>query len=189
MSGNAARLYDEDFVRWTEEQAAALREAAGLATNLPLDWENLAEEIDSLGRSQSRELRSRIAVVVEHLIKLENSPAIDPRPVGSRRSTANGEISRICSRQSEPQERSCRHDRARNAPDYSAGRPQPANHGETNPETIARIEGTTPRSKYSATGFLGTTLSPPAGRGSSDKARERGALYPRCFLKKAVTGS
>jgi Domain of unknown function DUF29 len=79
MPGNAARLYDEDFVRWTEEQAAALREAASLATNLPLDWENLAEEIDSLGRSQKRELRSRIATIIEHLLKLQYSPAADPR--------------------------------------------------------------------------------------------------------------
>jgi hypothetical protein len=80
MSGNPARLYEEDFVRWTEQQAAALREAAGTTTNLPLDWENLAEEIGSLGRSQSRELGSRIAVIIEHLIKLETSPATDPRP-------------------------------------------------------------------------------------------------------------
>jgi signal transduction histidine kinase len=79
MSGNAARLYEEDFIRWTEEQAAALRQAAGLATNLPLDWENLAEEIDSLGRSLRHELRSRIAVIIEHLIKLESSPATGPR--------------------------------------------------------------------------------------------------------------
>ena len=48
-------LYDEDFVRWTEEQAAALRRAKSLrpagsrGSNLPLDWENLAEEIESLG--------------------------------------------------------------------------------------------------------------------------------------------
>ena len=79
MSGNPAQLYEEDFVRWTEQQAAALRDAAGLTTNLPLDWENLAEEIDSLGRSQKRELRSRIGVIIEHLIKLECSPAADPR--------------------------------------------------------------------------------------------------------------
>ncbi len=79
MSGSAAQLYEEDFVRWTEQQAAALRDAAGLATNLPLDWENLAEEIDSLGRSLRRELRSRIGVIIEHLIKLECSPATDPR--------------------------------------------------------------------------------------------------------------
>ncbi len=81
MSGDPAQLYEEDFVRWTEQQAAALRRAAGLklGTNLPLDWENLAEEIDSLGRSNRRELRSRIAVIIEHLIKLECSPARDPR--------------------------------------------------------------------------------------------------------------
>jgi hypothetical protein len=79
MSGNTAPLYKWDFVRWTEEQAAALREAAGLGTNLPLDWENLAEEIDSLGRSLRHELRSRLMVVSEHLLKLEHSPEIDPR--------------------------------------------------------------------------------------------------------------
>ncbi len=79
MPVNPAKLYEEDFVRWTEQQAAALRQATGLSTNLPLDWENLAEEIDSLGRSHRRELRSRIAVIIEHLIKLECSPATDPR--------------------------------------------------------------------------------------------------------------
>ena len=79
MSGNAARLYEEDFVRWTELQSRALRKAAGLGTNLPLDWENLAEEVESLGRSQRRELRSRIAVILEHLLKLEHSSATAPR--------------------------------------------------------------------------------------------------------------
>jgi Domain of unknown function DUF29 len=53
-------LYDEDFVRWTKEQAAALRRAKNLppagtvGSNLPLDWENLAEEIESLGKSERR---------------------------------------------------------------------------------------------------------------------------------------
>src|SRR5271168_4846234 len=79
MSGSAAQLYQEDFVRWTEQQSSALRDAAGVGTNLPLDWENLAEEIEGLGRSQRHELRSRIAVIIEHLLKLEHSPAIDPR--------------------------------------------------------------------------------------------------------------
>ncbi len=79
MSGSAAQLYEEDFVRWTEEQSSALRDAARVGTNLPLDWENLAEEIESLGRSQRHELRSRLAVILEHLIKLEHSQAIDSR--------------------------------------------------------------------------------------------------------------
>jgi hypothetical protein len=91
MPGSAAGLYEEDFARWSEEQSAALREAAKLGTNLPLDWENLAEEVESLGRSQRHELRSRIAVIVEHLLKLQCSPASDPRrswmeTVGQQRS-------------------------------------------------------------------------------------------------------
>ena len=74
-----AELYEADFVRWTEEQSAALREAARAGTNLPLDWENLAEEVDSLGISQRHELRSRIATILEHLMKLEHSPRADQR--------------------------------------------------------------------------------------------------------------
>jgi hypothetical protein len=69
-------LYDEDFVRWTEEQAAALRQAKG--SNLPLDWENLAEEIESLGRSDWRELRSQVTGFLRHLLKLEALHAAEP---------------------------------------------------------------------------------------------------------------
>ncbi len=79
MPDSSAQLYEEDFVRWTEQQAAALREAAAAGTNLPLDWENLAEEIDSLGRATRRELRSRVATIIEHLLKLECSTAAAPR--------------------------------------------------------------------------------------------------------------
>ena len=73
-----AELYDKDFVRWTEEQARALR-SAGRAGRLPLDWENLAEEVESLGSSTRRELASRIGLIIEHLFKIEHSPANDPR--------------------------------------------------------------------------------------------------------------
>ena len=79
MSSSAAPLYEEDFVRSTEEQARALRKASQSRVNLALDWQNLAEEIDDLGRSVRRELRRRLTVIVEHLMKLEHSPAIDPR--------------------------------------------------------------------------------------------------------------
>lgn len=72
-------LYDRDFVLWTEEQAAALRRAEAAHTNLPLDWENLAEEIESLGKSQPRELASQVRRVLRHLLKLAVSPAEVPR--------------------------------------------------------------------------------------------------------------
>jgi hypothetical protein len=75
--GKASDLYDRDFVLWTEEQAAALRGAKD--SNLPLDWENLAEEIESLGKSDRRELASQITRILRHLLKLAVSRATEPR--------------------------------------------------------------------------------------------------------------
>lgn len=73
-----SRLYERDFFLWTQEQAAALR--AVKDSNLPLDRENLAEEIESLGKSDRRQLTSQIRRILRHLLKLEVSPALDPRP-------------------------------------------------------------------------------------------------------------
>lgn len=72
-------LYDEDFVAWTRQQAKALRAVARGRSNEPLDWENLAEEIEDLGKSNRRELRSQILRILRHLLKLQFSPASDPR--------------------------------------------------------------------------------------------------------------
>ena len=72
-----SELYDRDFFLWTQEQAAVLREVR--KSNLPLDWDNLAEEIASLGTSQRTELKSQVRRILRHLFKLEASPAADPR--------------------------------------------------------------------------------------------------------------
>ena len=72
-------LYDEDFVAWTEQQAQALRSAALGSTNQRLDWENLAEEIEDLGRSVRHELRGQLTRIQRHLIKHGHSPAKYPR--------------------------------------------------------------------------------------------------------------
>lgn len=71
--------YDDDFYAWAMEQAARLREAGASGANLPLDWENLAEEIESMGGRDRREVVSRLARIIEHLLKLEHSPAEEPR--------------------------------------------------------------------------------------------------------------
>ena len=72
--------YETDTLLWSERQADLLRRlAAGEHVNEQVDWENVAEEIDSVGRSQRIALASHIAVVLEHLMKLEASPAIEPR--------------------------------------------------------------------------------------------------------------
>jgi len=73
----AGDLYDRDFVLWTEQQAALLRGAKG--SQLPLDWKNLAEEIESLGKSDRRELRSQVTRILRHLLKLAVSPTTGPR--------------------------------------------------------------------------------------------------------------
>ena len=78
-------LYDDDFVAWSEQQAEALRAAARGGTNQQLDWENLAEEIEGLGNSQRSALGSHIMRIIQHLAKLEHSPATEPRN-GWRRS-------------------------------------------------------------------------------------------------------
>src|SRR5579863_9715918 len=70
-------LYDSDFMLWTEDQAKALRGAKG--ANLPLDWDNLAEEIESLGKSDRRAIHSQVRRIVRHLLKLAASYAERPR--------------------------------------------------------------------------------------------------------------
>jgi hypothetical protein len=73
------RSYERDLVLWAEDQARALRQAGQTRTNLPIDWENVAEEIESLGKSQGRELASRIGVILVHLMKLQATPTPEPR--------------------------------------------------------------------------------------------------------------
>ena len=72
-------LYDEDFLAWSQQQAGALRAAARSGSNQQLDWENLAEEIESLGISQRTALSSQIRRIIRHFLKLEFSSATDPR--------------------------------------------------------------------------------------------------------------
>jgi hypothetical protein len=72
-------LYEHDFLAWSKQQAEALREAARSGSNRRLDWENLAEEIEDLGASQRWATSSFIMRIVQHLVKLEYSPAADPR--------------------------------------------------------------------------------------------------------------
>lgn len=58
-------LYDRDTLLWVEDTVAKLK--SGDFVNL--DLENLIEEVESLGRSQKKELKSRLLVLLEHLLK------------------------------------------------------------------------------------------------------------------------
>ena len=63
-------LYDSDFYAWSREQAELLR-AGKLAE---ADIEHIAEEIDSMGRTEKRELMSRLTILLLHLLKWRYQP-------------------------------------------------------------------------------------------------------------------
>ncbi len=65
-------LYDRDFYAWANEQAGLLR-AGRLAE---ADIENIAEEIETMGRSEKRELINRLTVLLLHLLKWQFQPAL-----------------------------------------------------------------------------------------------------------------
>lgn len=58
-------LYENDFVAWCEETAAKLK----IRDIDNLDFDNLIEEIESLGRSERRELKNRLMVLLTHILK------------------------------------------------------------------------------------------------------------------------
>lgn len=63
-------LYDQDFYAWANEQAALLRAGQLSAA----DIEHIAEEIESMGRTEKRELISRLTVLLVHLLKWQFQP-------------------------------------------------------------------------------------------------------------------
>ena len=65
-------LYEHDFYAWANEQAALLR--AGKLGEA--DIANIAEEIDSMGKSEKRELVSRLIVLLLHLLKWQFQPGL-----------------------------------------------------------------------------------------------------------------
>jgi hypothetical protein len=62
--------YDTDVVAWAKEQSQLLR--SGHFADL--DIEHIADEIESVGKSEQRELASRMAVLLAHLLKWEFQP-------------------------------------------------------------------------------------------------------------------
>jgi len=60
------KLYEQDFYLWILSTANHIRQGKFDA----VDWENVLEELESLGRSDKRELRNRLIVLLEHLLKL-----------------------------------------------------------------------------------------------------------------------
>jgi len=69
-------LYDDDILLWSEQQAAAIRRLRRNAREVPneLDIENVAEEIESVGRSELAAVESFLELIFVHLIRLLVDP-------------------------------------------------------------------------------------------------------------------
>jgi Domain of unknown function DUF29 len=65
-------LYEQDFYAWSNEQVALLRAGKLGEADIP----NIIEEIDSMGRSERRELVNRLVILLLHLLKWRYQPAL-----------------------------------------------------------------------------------------------------------------
>jgi hypothetical protein len=69
-------LYDADILEWSERQAALLRRvAAGERLNDQVDWENVVEEIESVGRSELSAVETLLFNAFVHDLKAEAWPS------------------------------------------------------------------------------------------------------------------
>jgi hypothetical protein len=69
---NHSALYDDDILLWSEQQAEIIRRLGRSRRNLPneFDVENVAEEIESVGRSELAAVESQLQNILLHLMKL-----------------------------------------------------------------------------------------------------------------------
>jgi len=67
MRNPQSNLYERDYYAWLQEQVRALRDRR----IEEVDWDNLAEEIESLGNSEQRAIESQLARLAEQLLKLQ----------------------------------------------------------------------------------------------------------------------
>jgi hypothetical protein len=71
----AKDLYEQDFYAWSRRQAELLRSKR----YSDLDLAHLIEEVEDLGETAYRSVRSRVRTIVEHLLKLDHSSASEPK--------------------------------------------------------------------------------------------------------------
>ena len=64
-------LYEQDYAQWLEVMTGLVRERK----YEQLDWENLLEELESMGKNEQRELESRLIVLLMHLLKFQYQPS------------------------------------------------------------------------------------------------------------------
>ena len=84
-------LYETDFYAWTQLQARLIKEKQ-LAQ---VDLENIAEELESMGKSEKRELESRLVVLIMYLLKWQFQPKRRNKSWRSTINTQRDELERL----------------------------------------------------------------------------------------------
>lgn len=70
LSSITKALYETDYLKWLDATAAAIKQG-----NLDaVDWDNLLEEIEDMGRSERRTLASNLKILILHLLKWQFQP-------------------------------------------------------------------------------------------------------------------
>lgn len=72
MKTNLQDTYDTDFCAWAERNAELLR----LGNFSEIDSQHIAEELESMGKSEKRELIHRLAILIAHLLKWKLQPRL-----------------------------------------------------------------------------------------------------------------
>jgi hypothetical protein len=72
-------LYHQDWYRWARQQAGGLRRLADERINTDVELQRIAEDLDEMADGRLEALRSQLRRIIVHLLKLEHSPALEPR--------------------------------------------------------------------------------------------------------------
>lgn len=70
LEANRQSLYETDYLKWIDTTIEKLR----LQDYSNIDWENLIEEIEDMGRSERKSLKSNLIVLLTHLLKWQYQP-------------------------------------------------------------------------------------------------------------------
>jgi Domain of unknown function DUF29 len=75
-------LYEADILLWSERQAELLRRRATgeLVNDADIDWPNVAEEIEDVGRNEWHAVESLLVQAMRHMLKAEGWPTSRDAP-------------------------------------------------------------------------------------------------------------
>ena len=68
----SAELYEKAFYEWAMQNAQLMR----MGKLSEIDVENIAEELESMGKSEKRAFINRLAVLISHLLKWQFQPGM-----------------------------------------------------------------------------------------------------------------